>query len=206
MCQTTFFDPLSLPVQKNTPLQYSLFLSTLHTKWETEVDCGVYEMNAPLWTLPFSLNRPTFPGATFSILPFHADFAFRLTPTEGAVVQGLAHGLQIEGSRKRQWGFTTDDRNHVILPSQCTMFHMQGRDYCHQSTFCKLHTILEAPPSSSGPQKVEIILKNKVHATTKVHVPHSTLPSIITSLHFTELGKPLLQNSWLSIGSSLPTS
>ena len=25
-------------------------------------------------------------------------------------------------------------------------------------------------------------------------------------MHFTELGKPLLQNSWLSIGSSLPTN
>ena len=25
-------------------------------------------------------------------------------------------------------------------------------------------------------------------------------------MHFTELGKPLLQNSWLSIGSSLPTT
>ena len=27
-----------------------------------------------------------------------------------------------------------------------------------------------------------------------------------TYFHFTELGKPLMQNSWLSIGSSLPTT
>ena len=29
-------------------------------------------------------------------------------------------------------------------------------------------------------------------------------PNITTFWHFTELGKPLLQNSWLSIGSNLP--
>ena len=40
---------------------------------------------------------------------------------------------------------------------------------------------------------------------TSATLPHSTLKGTIY-LHFTELGKPLLQNSWFSIGSSLPTA
>ena len=38
---------------------------------------------------------------------------------------------------------------------------------------------------------------------TSATLPHSTLTKGTTSLYFTELGKPLLQNSWLSIGSRL---
>ena len=41
---------------------------------------------------------------------------------------------------------------------------------------------------------------------TSATLPHSTLTNVTTFWHFTELGKPLLQNSWLSIGSSLPTT
>ena len=41
---------------------------------------------------------------------------------------------------------------------------------------------------------------------TSATLPHFTLTKGTTSLHFTELGKPLLQNSWASIGSSLPTT
>ena len=37
-------------------------------------------------------------------------------------------------------------------------------------------------------------------------LPHSTLTKHHNSLAFHKLGKPLLQNSWLSIRSSLPTT
>ena len=40
---------------------------------------------------------------------------------------------------------------------------------------------------------------------TSTTLPHSTLTKRLY-LHFSELGKPLLQNSWLSIASSLPTT
>ena len=41
---------------------------------------------------------------------------------------------------------------------------------------------------------------------TSASLPPSTLTKHHIIQHFTELGKPLLQNSWLSIGSSLPTT
>ena len=41
---------------------------------------------------------------------------------------------------------------------------------------------------------------------TSAILPYSTLTKHHNNLAFTELGKPLLQNSWLSIGSSLPTT
>ena len=47
---------------------------------------------------------------------------------------------------------------------------------------------------------------NNRSVVTSAALPHSTLTKSTTYLHFTELGKPLLQNSWLSIGSSLPTT
>ena len=41
---------------------------------------------------------------------------------------------------------------------------------------------------------------------TSATLPHSTLTKRHIYLHFTNLGKPLLPNSWLSIQSSLPTT
>ena len=64
------------------------------------------------WFLPYQ-QHPTFPvildtGATITITPDHTDFGLEYTPSEGDVLQGLAAGLQIEGTGTVQWAFHLD--------------------------------------------------------------------------------------------------
>ena len=70
------------------------------------------------WTSLFSSSK-TFPvtfdsGATITISPFREDFV-DYAASEGSVLQGLAKGLEIEGTGTVRWAMTLDDGTTTVL-------------------------------------------------------------------------------------------
>ena len=116
--------PTNHPNHRATPPEFHFapLFPSLPVEWKT-IECNMASTGPNLsqrssfsWTVP----SPSFPvtidtGATFTITPFYSDFVTGLTSTKGAILHGLAMGLQIEGSGMVDWNLPADDGSQITL-------------------------------------------------------------------------------------------
>ena len=84
------------------------------------IECNMASTGPQRSSFSWTVHSPSFPvtidtGATFIITPFCSNFVTGLTSTEGAIVHGLATGLQIEGFGTVHWNLPADDGSQITL-------------------------------------------------------------------------------------------
>ena len=175
--------PTNHPNQQATPPEFHFapLFPSLPVEQET-IECNMASLGPQRSSFSWTVPSPSFlvtidTGETFTITPFSSDFVTGLTPTEGAILHGLATGLQIEGSGTVHWNLPADDGSQITLTM--TAYYVPEANRCllspqhyHQnsSNSTKQHFAITAT-------HMEFVLKHHRKATVKYH-HQNNLPTI----------------------------